>query len=191
MEEDEFENIGPAWINNLRWDIKEKTAQSDDVELMMKYYSHLYQSTEGIPTETLRAFSRLFDQVFEEYFERKEKNQLAGALEAAFGMTRKQGDRNLDKRNQDIATDVARYHILPRDCSIRNATLKTAKKWKLQKSTVENAWKHHKVIGIVRVRLELKHKSKDFTPEQIKRAEKINDPINRKVQQMIGLEPKK
>ena len=49
MEEDEFANIGPSWIGNLAFDIRDNTAQPDDVELMMAYYCHLYQSSEGIP----------------------------------------------------------------------------------------------------------------------------------------------
>lgn len=42
MNDDRFASIGPAWINNLRWDIEEKTAQKEDVELMMSYYCHLF-----------------------------------------------------------------------------------------------------------------------------------------------------
>ena len=53
MEEDEFANIGPSWIGNLAFDIRDNTAQPDDVELMMAYYCHLYQSSEGIPPKTL------------------------------------------------------------------------------------------------------------------------------------------
>ena len=191
MDEDEFENIGPSWINNLVFDIRDNTAQPDDVELMMAYYCHLYQSSEGIPPKTLHQFLRLINQVFGEYLERKANNQFSGALEAAFGLTRKQGDRNLEKRNEDIATDVARYHIIRRDCSIHNATMKVVKDRDLKKSTIETAWKHHKVMAIIRVRLELKHQGKDFNPGQLKRAHKIIDPINRKVQQIIGVDPKK
>jgi hypothetical protein len=30
MDEDEFENIGPSWIGNLAFDIRDNTAQPDD-----------------------------------------------------------------------------------------------------------------------------------------------------------------
>jgi hypothetical protein len=110
--EDEFSNIGPAWINNLRWDIEEKTAQPEDVELFMRYCCHLYQlyqSPDGIPPKVLSEVLRLIDQVFGEYLERKKKNQFSGAFEAAFGLTRKQGNRNLEKRNENFATYIARW----------------------------------------------------------------------------------
>jgi hypothetical protein len=84
-----FAYLSYSWIDNLRWDIKEKTAQPEDVELMMEFFCYLYQSDEGIPTKILREYSRLFNQVFSEYLNRLKRNQLSGALEAAFGLTGK------------------------------------------------------------------------------------------------------
>ena len=54
MSDGRFANIGPAWINNLRGEIEEKTVQPDDVDLMMEFYCHLYESDEGIPLDVLR-----------------------------------------------------------------------------------------------------------------------------------------
>jgi len=80
--------LGPAWINNLRWDIEEKTVQPEDVELLMEYYCHLYESDEGIPLDILREIIRLINQAFGEYLERK---HITGALKTAFGFKGKQG----------------------------------------------------------------------------------------------------
>ena len=107
MNDDKYFNIGPAWINNLRCDIEEKTAQKEDVELMMEYYSQLFESDEGIPPKILREIQRLMNQVFKEYLNRKANKQFYGSLDAAFGLTRKQGVRNIGQRNEDLATAVA------------------------------------------------------------------------------------
>jgi len=153
VNEDKFYNISPAWINNLRCEIEKKTAQKEDVELMMEYYNHFFKSNEGIPPEILEQISRLINQVFKEYLDRRENNQFYGTLDAAFGLTRKQGDRNTGRRNEDIATEVARYYIQRPNYSVRNAMLKVADERKLSATTIEDAWKRNKGEGIMRVRL--------------------------------------
>jgi len=178
LDDDIFENLGPAWINRIRWEIEENNAQLEDVELMMKYFSNLYHSEDGFPHKHLREYLKLFDQVFKEYFNRKSDNQMYGNLDAAFGLTRKQGDRNLDKRNEDIATDLARHHVLNGD-SITNATMKISSECNLKKTTIEKAWKVHKMMAIHRLKIELKNEGRGFTPEQLKRALKIEDRENR------------
>ena len=191
MSEDRFANLGPAWINNLRCDIEEKTAQPEDVELMMKFYCHMFESDEGIPREMLQEVSALINQVFKEYLDRK---HITGALEKAFGFKGKQGFQNLYKRNEDIATDVARYYLRRsaiKSAMVEGAILKVAKERDLKKSTIEEAWRGHKVEGIVRYRLELKSQGKDFTLGQIKKAQKIINPINRKIQAITGINPER
>ena len=165
--EDEFSNIGPAWINNLRWEIEEKTAQPEDVELLMRYYCHLYQSPDGIPPKILRAVCGLINQVFDDYLHRKMKKQRSGVLEAAFGLTRKQGDRNLEKRNEDIATDIARYRLS--GYSVTDAVeAVSGERDELSHSTINEAWRKHKDMAYLRVRLEYKQNGKSLSDEQMK-----------------------
>ena len=184
MDDDSFTNLGHGWINNLRWDIKEKTAQPEDVELMMDYYSYLYESDEGMPPKILHEISKLLNQVFKEYLDRTANNgQLYGALDAAFGFTRKQGFQNLYKRDEDIATDVARYYL--RGNSIRRATLKVSDERQLGRTTIDKAWSLHKMNGIVRVKLELSSQGKQFTPNQLRRALKIEDQLRRKLDSFL------
>lgn len=184
MNEDKFAKLGPAWINNLRWDIKEKTAQPEDVELMMDYYSYLYESDEGIPTKTLREILKLLNQAFKEYLDRTANNgQFYGALDAAFGFSGKQGFQNLYNRDEDIATDVARYYL--RGFSIKKATLKVGYERELGRTTIDKAWSLHKMDGIVRVQLELKSQGKQFTPNQLKRALKIEDQLRKKLDSFL------
>lgn len=177
-EEDKFFNLGPAWLNNLQWDIKEKSAQSEDVELMMEYLSHLWKSPDGISPKLARAFFGLFDQVFSEYLSRKEANQQSGALDAAFGLTRKQGDRNLERRNEEIATEIAKHHVLLGD-SLTNAKMKVGNSRKLGKTQIEEAWKTHGMMGVIRVQIQLKFDGKKFTTGQMNRALKIQDRFNK------------
>ena len=163
--EEEFSKIGPGWINNLRWDIEEKTAQPEDVELFMRYYCHLYQSPDGIPLEDLREVLRLINQVFDEYLNRKKNKQLKGALDAAFGLTRKQGDRNLEKRNEDIATDIARYRL--RGKSVIDAVeMVSGERDELGHSTINEVWRKHKYLAYRRMLLEYKQSGKSLSDEQ-------------------------
>ena len=89
MGDERFSNCTRTWINVLGINIETKTAQIEDVELMMGYYCYLFESDHEIPPEMLG----LFNQIFKEYLKRKASNQFYGSLDAAFGLTRKQGDR--------------------------------------------------------------------------------------------------
>jgi hypothetical protein len=165
--EDEFSNIGPAWINRLRWDIEEKTAQPEDVEKFIRYYCHLYQSPDGIPPKVLREVCRLINQVFDEYLHRKMKKQRSGVLEAAFGLTRKQGDRNLEKRNEDIATDIARYRLS--GYSVTDAVeAVSGERNEMSHSTINEAWRKHKYMAYRRMKLEYKQSGESLSDEQWK-----------------------
>ena len=148
MNDNRFASIGPAWINNLRWDIKEKTAQREDVELMMSYYCHLldchlFDSKEKNHYEILK----LINQIFEEYLDRTANNkQMYRTLDAAFGFTGKQGARDVYQRNQEIATDVARYYL--RGKSLKSSILKVCLKYNLGETAVTDAWRFHNMDGI-------------------------------------------
>ena len=71
MNDEIFAHLGPAWINNLRCEIEEKTAQPEDVELMMEYFCHLFELDEGIPPKILHQLLLLMNQAFKEYIDRK------------------------------------------------------------------------------------------------------------------------
>ena len=177
MDDDRFSHLGPAWINRLRGEIEEKTAQSEDVELMMKSYCHLFESDEGIPPDVLRQFLQLINQVFKEYLDRKANRQFYGALEAAFGLTGKQGTRKTDQRNENIATDIARYYL--RDKSLKFSKSEVGIKYKLGRTTIDIAWKNYGLFGIFNVRHELMKAGKDFTIGQWERALKFENKYNK------------
>jgi len=180
MSDDDFSNIGPAWINNLRWDIEENTAQPEDVELLMRYYCHLYQSPDGIPPNILREVCRLINQVFEEYLNRKKNKQLSGVLEAAFGLTGKQGkNRKLEKRNEDIATDIARYRLSGE--SVTDAVAAVCVRDDLGDSTIHEAWGKYKDTAYMRAQLEYKQSGESLSDEQWKVMEK---DLGKKIKQI-------
>jgi hypothetical protein len=134
--------------------IQSNTAEPEDVELMMKYYCHLYDTKEAIPRE----LSGLISRIFEDYLDRKSNKQFYGALEAAFGLTGKQGNRNTDKRNFDIATDVARHYLSGRTVLVTNAVMKVTAERDLGRTTVTNAWKENKYHAVTRIEQEFKKK---------------------------------
>ena len=104
MSDDQFVNCSPGWLRSLSWDIRDRKAAKEDVELTMKYFCHLQQTSQAIPNELLS----LIEQIFSGYFKRK---HFDGELEAAFGFTGKQGNRKLERRNSDLATDIMRHYI--------------------------------------------------------------------------------
>ena len=107
--EDEFDNISPWWISNLSCNIEEKTAQPEDVELLMRYYCHLYESPDDFNPKVLREVLRLINQVFAEYLNRKYiKKQESGALDAAFGLTGIQGKQPKLQERDEILQLISR-----------------------------------------------------------------------------------
>jgi len=164
MNEERFENLGPAWINNLRCNIEGNTAQPEDVQLFMEYYCHLYQSSEGIPLKTLREILKLIDQSFNKYLDRK---QLNGALEAAFGFTRKQGDRNLGRRNEDIATDVAKYRLQGKTLTDAVSEV-SVQRDDLSLSIINKAWKKYKETAYIRAQIEFGARGNSLSKKQFK-----------------------
>ena len=164
MNQEKFENLSPAWINNLRCDIDENTAQPEDIQLFMEYYCHLYQSSEGIPIKTLHEILKLINQSFNKYLDRK---QFDGALEAAFGFTRKQGDRKSGRRNEDIATDVAKYRLRGKSLSEAVAEV-SEQRGNLSHSTINKAWKKFKETAYIRAQIEYGLKGKSLSTKQHK-----------------------
>ena len=164
MNEERFENLGPAWISNLRCDIDEKTAQPADVQLFMEYYCHLYQSSEGIPVETVSEILKFINQSFNKYLERKETR---GALEAAFGFTRKQGDRNLGRRNEDMATDVAKFRLQGKSVTEAVAEV-SGQRDDLSHSTINEAWRKYKDTAYIRAQIENGARGKSLSKKQFK-----------------------
>lgn len=168
MNQEKFENLGPDWINNLRCDIDNNTAQPEDVQLFMEYYCHMYQSSEGIPLKTLREILKLISQSFNTYLDRK---QFDGALEAAFGFTRKQGDRKLGRRNEDIATDVAKYRLQGKSLTEAVAEVSDQRD-NLSHSAINEAWRKFKVTAYIRAQIEYGVKGKSLSTKQHKMMQK-------------------
>jgi len=168
MNQEKFENLGPDWINNLRCEIDENTAQREDVKLFMEYYCHMYQSSEGIPLKTLREILKLINQCFSKYLDRK---QFDGALEAAFGLTRKQGDRKLGRRNEDIATDVAKYRLQGKSLTEAVAEVSDQRD-DLNHSTINEAWRKFKETAYIRAQIKYGVKGKSLSTKQHKRMQK-------------------
>ena len=105
---------------------------------------------------------------FREYLHRKHIN---GALEAAFGLTKKQGYRKLEKRNKDIAYDVARYYL--DGYKIGDSISKVSFERYLSEKTIEDAWRDKNFNALVRIRQELDSQGKDLTQEQYARGLKV------------------
>jgi len=164
MNADKFMNVDPAWINNLRCDIDENIAQPEDVQLFMEYYCHLYQSSEGIPIEILREILKLIDQAFNKYLDRKQFN---GALEAAFGLTGKQGDRKLGRRNEDMATDVAKFRLQGK--SVTQAVEEVSgQRDNLSHSIINEAWRKYKETAYIRAQIEYGARGGSLSKKQFK-----------------------
>ena len=180
MNVDRFSNLGPAWINYLGWNIAEKTANSEDVELLMSYYCHLFDSEKTIPYE----MQKLINQIFKEYLERTANNrQMYGALNAAFGLTGKQGVRDVNQRNQKIATDVARHYLNGKS---NNFSIdEVCRKYELGKTTVTDAWRVYKIEGVFNYQRELRNSGKEFSKSQLKRAVKIEEKENKKIRDFL------
>ena len=162
MNHEKFENLDSAWISNLRRGIDKNTAQPGDLLLFMEYYCHMYQSGRDIPLNTLREILKLINQSFSKYLERKEFD---GGLEAAFGFTRKQADRKLGRRKEDIATDVARYRLKGK--SLPEALAKvSARRDNLSHSTIKKAWEKFKETGYIRAQIEYGAKGKSLSTKR-------------------------
>lgn len=168
MNEDRFENLGPDWINNLRRDIDDEKAKAKDVQLFMEYFCHLHKSSEGIPLKALREILKLIDQSFSKYLERK---QFSGALEAAFGFTGIQGDRKLGRRDEDIATDVAKYRLKGK--SITDAVTEVSgERDDLSHEIINKAWRKHKETAYIRAQIQLGASGKSLSTKQFKKMQK-------------------
>ena len=168
MNEDRFENLNPAWISNLRRDIDEEKAHPEDVQLFMDYYCHLYKSDEGIPLKTLREILKLIDQSFNKYLKRK---QFSGALEAAFGFTGTQGDRKLGRRDEDIATDVAKYRLQGK--SVTDAVTEVSdERGDLSHEIINKAWSKYKETAYIRAQIQIGASGKSLSTKQFKKMQK-------------------
>lgn len=180
MSSDKFKSCGPGWINNLRCDIDENTAQPEDVQLFMEYYCHLYQSSEGIPAKTLHEILELINQSFNKYIDRKQFN---ASLDAAFGLTRKQEDRKLGRRHEDIATDVAKYRLQGK--SVTDAVAEVSgERDNLSRSIINKAWKKYKETAYIRTQIEYGASGKSPSKKQLKTMRKDlknKTPIHRAV----------
>jgi len=168
MNSDKFKNCGPGWINNLRCDIDKKDAQPEDIQLFMAYYCHLYQSSEEIPVDTLREILKLINQSFKNYLDRKQFN---GALEAAFGFNGKQGKRKLGRRNEDIATDVAKYRLQGK--SVKDAVAKVSgERDELSHSIIYEAWNKYRDTAYIRAQIVFGASGKSLSKKQYKTMQK-------------------
>jgi len=182
MSADKFMNVDPAWINNLRCDIDENIAQPEDVQLFMEYYCHLYQSSEGIPIEILREILKLIDQAFNKYLDRKQFN---GALEAAFGLTGKQGDRKLGRRNEDMATDVAKFRLQGK--SVTEAVEEVSgQRDNLSHSIINKAWRKHKETAYIRAQIEYGARGKSLSAKQYKIVRKDLKKIKQRSEELFS-----
>ncbi len=179
MDDNRFSNCNRTWINILGLNIGAKTAQVEDVELMLAYFCYLHEHNEEIPREMLN----LLHQIFREYLDRKANNQFYGSMDAAFGLTRKQGDRNLDKKNMDIAVDVARHHLGGK--SITNSVIKVMSERKLGRTTVYNAWTKNKYFAFVSVENEYREKGKPTTDKQKKLMKKEKEKFDQSLKEFL------
>ena len=173
--EEEFENISPGWINNLRCDIKDKeiAANPDDVELLMRYYCHLYESPDDIPPKVLGEIFKILNHVFSKYlYLREEEGQIAGVFEAAFGLTGRKGVRpSNERRNEEIATDVARYR-LSGESVIGAVELVSGERDELSHSVINEAWGKHRDLAYMRMQLEYGYDGKELSEKQLETKEK-------------------
>ena len=178
MSEDHFEECrAPSWLRSVYWDIYDKKADREKVELAMEYFCHLRRSEEQIPHDMLD----LIDFIFTNYLERRHFN---GALEAAFGFSGTQGDRRLEERNERLAIDIARNHLNGR--SLKNAKLKVGEEANLCQSSIEEIWRKHKQTGIIACRIGLQMKGKDFSRTQIVKAEKALAKQHKEIEALLG-----
>jgi hypothetical protein len=182
MSSDKYKKCGPGWINNLRCDIDENTAQPEDVQLFMEYCCHLYKSSEDVPIETVREILKLINQSFNKYLEQK---QFSGALEAAFGFTGIQGDRNLGRRNEDIATDVAKYRLKGKSV-IEAVTKVSGQRDDLSHSTINEAWSKSKETAYIKAQIEYGVKGKKLSPKQYKIMEKDLKKIRKRTKKLLS-----
>ena len=186
--EEEFENVSPGWINNLRCDIEDKeiAANPDDVELLMRYYCHLYESPDGFPPKVLHQVLRLINHVFDKcLYLKEEEGQLSGVFEAAFGLTGKKGDRKLGGRNEDIATDIARYRLSGK--SVTDAVQAVSgERNELSPSIINEAWRKYKDTAYIRVQLEYKRSGKPLSDEQLKIMERDLRKLKQLSEEIFG-----
>ena len=178
-DQEKFKDCTRTWINILGINIQGNDAQPEDVELMMNYYCHLYDSEDEIPREILG----LINEIFKRYLDRKANKQFYGAMDAAFGFTRKQGDRNIDGRNMDIAADVARHWMGGK--SITNAVIKVTAKRKLGRTTVTNAWNKNKYFALVGVENEYREKQIPINANKKKLIEKEKNKFDKFLQDFL------
>lgn len=179
MDDEQFNKCTRTWINILGLNIGGKAAQVEDVELMLAYFCHLFESNEEIPREVLS----LLNQIFREYLKRKANKQIYGSMDAAFGLTRKQGDRNLDQKNMAIAADVARHHLGGK--SITNSVIKVMSERKLGRTTVYNAWTKNKYSAFRRVENEYRDKGKPITDKQKKLMKKEKERFDQFLKEFL------
>lgn len=152
------------WAKNVFADVRNKSGRKDDVELLMSYFCEIFSSTGDVPIEMLE----WINHAFSEYLHRKHIN---GALEAAFGLTKKQGYRKLEKRNEDIAYDVARYYLY--GYKIGLSISKVSFERNLSVKTIEDAWRGNCINAFTRIRLKLDSQGKDLTQKQYARGLKV------------------
>jgi hypothetical protein len=124
--------------------------------------------------------------VFARYlYLKEEEGQLSGVFEAAFGLTGKQGDRNLKKRDEKIATDIARYRL--RGESVINAVeMVSGERDELGHSTINKAWRKHKYMAYRRMKLEYKQSGESLSDDQWKIMERDLRKSNQISEEIFG-----
>ena len=88
-------------------------------------------------------------------------------LVAAVGDTRKQGNRNLGRRDEDMATDVAKFRLQGKSVTEAVAEV-SGQRDGLSHSTINEAWRKYKDTAYIRAQIENGARGKKLSKKQFK-----------------------
>ena len=158
MDDEELllENLTPANIFQIAWEISEQTHDPIDAKRLLYKYCDLFKKKEPIPFELFQHFNDAFIKY------------LSGDtdLDTAFGLTPGKKRSGINKQmGFDIAVDLLKERIKGNSNQVALKTL--AKTYGWSERTIGDIWKKNKLEAVIILRLQKGLEGIDLTEEEM------------------------
>jgi hypothetical protein len=158
------DELTPATIFSIVWDVREKTADPADVKRILTYFCGLVEEGRSLPIEILDYLKDSF---------RLYLADTTKGMESALGL--KRGKRGRPKASADkrtaIATEILR-HLLG-GCNSEEAISRVGNEFHKESSVLYQAWAAHKQDALFVLRVERALDKYPWTQEEVQRLSEI------------------
>jgi len=161
------DNLTPAAINQIAWDVVERKADPKDARLLLEHFRDCYDRWEPIPHELLM---HLRDS-FAAYLSGKQ------SIESALGLVRKTGRPTADPEMRiAMATEVLRLRLKNRTAH-QEAIAQVSQSFGWGITIVSEAWAAHRQDAVQTLRLERSLDSYPWSDDERERLCEIFDGV--------------